>query len=264
MVAWIWLMYRICPLLFSLSQTQISGVVDIMDIHMDMKAMDMLRLPKIPTCMDILMEITSSRHRSSKLGIAEKLSFFCGYLRFFVFVFLINKLIKMLFESTSELSLAFSCKTNLDSVIGLSYRHSLANVVFLTSSCNFQIYVFAVMFVVWSSEFFFPWHRLWAVIERRKWSPEMCRPWDFMYEMAWIKPDFLNKERYVVASKVCFRTKRPLLVNSQTSTQPGWGTEVLGWRGNGLFKLQFIAADYCDGGSHLKWPIDLAFFGAIE
>jgi hypothetical protein len=65
-------MCRVSLLAFSLSQIQTSGMGHIMDIHMGMKAMDMPRLPKILTCMDILMGITSSRHHSSRRDIAEK------------------------------------------------------------------------------------------------------------------------------------------------------------------------------------------------
>jgi hypothetical protein len=64
-------MYRVYLVVSSLSQIQTSGMVHIMDMHMGMKAMDMPRLPKTLTCMDILTGITSSRHHSSKQDIAE-------------------------------------------------------------------------------------------------------------------------------------------------------------------------------------------------
>lgn len=82
------LIYRVSPLV-SPSQIQTSGTVDIMDMHMDMKAMDMHLLPKIRMCMDIPMEITSSSHHSSKLGIVAKKFGFLLWLP--LFSYLINK-----------------------------------------------------------------------------------------------------------------------------------------------------------------------------
>jgi hypothetical protein len=79
--------YRVSPLVVILRLIQTS-MVDIMDILMDMKAMDMLRPPKIQTCMDILMEITSSRHSNSKRDIAKKND---GFVLGLFLVFLFNK-----------------------------------------------------------------------------------------------------------------------------------------------------------------------------
>lgn len=55
----------------SLSQIQTSGMVDIMDIHLDMKLMDMPQLLKIPICTTetiLDMETTSNHPNSSRGG----------------------------------------------------------------------------------------------------------------------------------------------------------------------------------------------------
>lgn len=66
----------VCPFLFSHKQIPTSGMLVVtMDMHLDMKTMDMPRFPKILICtmVDILgTEITSSSHNSSsKWDIVE-------------------------------------------------------------------------------------------------------------------------------------------------------------------------------------------------